>query len=150
VLGFYLRLEDMSSPRSETEWINLSLGPSYTPPRRAWGYDRVELGKCGTLSSFGGETTLSQRLPCGHTGAFHSSGVVPSERGTVLEGRMQDGTVTTESSPGRMSSGGRPPARCHSGMVTGVHTLQSCSIYSYSRVLGHGQCLEDMFVPRVL
>jgi hypothetical protein len=26
VLGFYLRLEDMSSPRSETEWINLSIG----------------------------------------------------------------------------------------------------------------------------
>jgi hypothetical protein len=35
--GFYLRLVDMSSPRSETEWINLSTGPSYTPPRRAWG-----------------------------------------------------------------------------------------------------------------
>jgi hypothetical protein len=26
VLGFYLRLEDMSSPRSKTEWINLSIG----------------------------------------------------------------------------------------------------------------------------
>jgi hypothetical protein len=26
VLGFYLRLEDMSSPRSETQWINLSIG----------------------------------------------------------------------------------------------------------------------------
>jgi hypothetical protein len=37
VLGFYLRMEDMSSPRSETEWINLSIGLSYTPPRRAWG-----------------------------------------------------------------------------------------------------------------
>jgi hypothetical protein len=37
VLGFYLRLEDMSSPRSETEWINLLIGPSYTPLRRAWG-----------------------------------------------------------------------------------------------------------------
>jgi hypothetical protein len=36
-LGFYLRLEDMSSPRSETEWINLSIGPSYTPPQRVWG-----------------------------------------------------------------------------------------------------------------
>jgi hypothetical protein len=32
VLGFYLRLEDMSSPRSETEWINLLIGPSYTTP----------------------------------------------------------------------------------------------------------------------
>jgi hypothetical protein len=35
-------------------------------------------------------------------------------------------------------------------MGTGVHTLQSCLIYSYSRVLGHGQSLEDMFVPHVL
>jgi hypothetical protein len=35
-------------------------------------------------------------------------------------------------------------------MGTGVHTLQSCSIYSYSRILGHGQCLEDMFIPHVL
>jgi hypothetical protein len=26
VLGFYLRMEDMSSPRFETEWINLSIG----------------------------------------------------------------------------------------------------------------------------
>jgi hypothetical protein len=49
VLGFYLRLEDMSSPRSETEWINLSTGLSYTPHRRAWGLGRVELGKCGTI-----------------------------------------------------------------------------------------------------
>jgi hypothetical protein len=38
VLGFYLRMEDMSSPRSKTEWINLSIGLSYTPPRRAWGW----------------------------------------------------------------------------------------------------------------
>jgi hypothetical protein len=35
-------------------------------------------------------------------------------------------------------------------MGTTVHTLQSCSIYSYSRVLGHGQTLEDMFVPHGL
>jgi hypothetical protein len=70
--------------------------------------------------------------------------------GIVLEGRMQDGTVTTESSPGRMGSVGCTPAGCHSGMGIGVHTLQSCSIYSYSCVLGHGQCLEDMFVPHVL
>jgi hypothetical protein len=63
---------------------------------------------------------------------------------------MQDGTVTTKSSPGRMGSVGRTPVERHSGMGTGVHTLQSCSIYSYSRVLGHGQNLEDMFVPRVL
>jgi hypothetical protein len=92
---------------------------------------------------------LVRRL-CGHTGAFHSSGAVPFARGIRFEGRMQDGAVTTESSPGRMGSVGRTPARCHSKMGTGVHALQSCSIYSYSRVLGHGQSLEDMFVPHVL
>jgi hypothetical protein len=48
--------------------------------------------------SGGGETTLSERLPCGHTGAFHSSGVVLAAGGR-FEGRMQGGTVTTESSP---------------------------------------------------
>jgi hypothetical protein len=63
---------------------------------------------------------------------------------------MQDGTVTTESSPGRMGSVGRTPVECHSGMGTGVHTLHSRSIYSYSRILGYGQSLEDMFVPHVL
>jgi hypothetical protein len=63
---------------------------------------------------------------------------------------VQDGTVTTESSHGRMGLVGRTPAWCHSGLGTGVHTMQSCSVYSYSRVLGHGQCLEDMFVPHVL
>jgi hypothetical protein len=29
----------------------------------------------------GGETTLSERLPCGHTGAFHNFNAVPSEGG---------------------------------------------------------------------
>jgi hypothetical protein len=58
---------------------------------------------------------------------------------------MQDGTVTIESSPSRRGSVGRTPVECHSGMGTRVHTLQSCSICSYSRVLSHGQCLEDMF-----
>jgi hypothetical protein len=63
---------------------------------------------------------------------------------------MQDGDVTTESSSCKMDSVGRTPVECHFGMGTGVHTLQSCSIYSYSRVLGHGQSLEDMFVPHIL
>jgi hypothetical protein len=63
---------------------------------------------------------------------------------------MQDGIVTTKSSPGRMGLVGRTPARCHFEMGTGVHTLQSRLIYSYSRVLGHGQCLEDMSVHHVL
>jgi hypothetical protein len=40
---------------------------------------------------------------------------------------MQDGTVTTESSPGRMGSVGRTPAGCHSGLGSGVHTLKSRS-----------------------
>jgi hypothetical protein len=82
---------------------------------------------------------LSARHSCGHTGAFHSFGVVPFARGIRFEGRMQDGTVTTESSHGRMGSGGRTPVGCHSGLGSGVHTQQSRSIYSYSRVLGYGQ-----------
>jgi hypothetical protein len=63
---------------------------------------------------------------------------------------MQDGTVTTESSYSRMGSVSRTPGGCHSGLGTRVHTLQSSSICSYSRVLGHGEYLEDMFVPHVL
>jgi hypothetical protein len=63
---------------------------------------------------------------------------------------MQDGTVTTESLPGRMGSVGRTPVERHSEMGTSVHTLQSCLIYSYSCVLGYGQSLEDMFIPHVL
>jgi hypothetical protein len=73
--------------------------------------------------SGGGETTFSERLLCVHTGAFHSFGVVPAAGGGRFEDRMQDGTVTTESSPGRMGSVGRTPAERHSGMGTGVHTL---------------------------
>jgi hypothetical protein len=81
----------------------------------------------------------------------HFTVPVPSLlRGDRFEGRMQDGTITTKSSPGRMGSVGRTPVECHSGMGTAVHSLQSCSIYSYSRVLGHGRSLEDMFVPHVL
>jgi hypothetical protein len=49
-----------------------------------------------------------------------------------------------------MGSVSRTLAGFHSGLGTSVHTLQSCLIYSYCRVLGHGQCLEDMFVPHVL
>jgi hypothetical protein len=32
VLGFYLRMEDMSSPQSETEWTDLFTGSLRTPP----------------------------------------------------------------------------------------------------------------------
>jgi hypothetical protein len=45
-----------------------------------------------------------------------------------------------------MGSVDRTPAGYHSGMGTGVHTLHSRSIYSHSRVLGHGHCLEDIRV----
>jgi hypothetical protein len=59
--------------------------------------------------------------------------------GDNFEGRMQDGTITTESSHGRMGSVGSTPTGCHFGLGTGVHTLQSRSIYSYSRILDHGR-----------
>jgi hypothetical protein len=81
---------------------------------------------------------LSVCRPYGHKGAVHNSGAAPFAREIRFEGRMQDGTVTTESSHGRMGLGGRTPAGCHSGLGSGVHTLQSRSIYSYSRVLGYG------------
>jgi hypothetical protein len=108
-LGFYLRLEDMSSPRSKTEWINLSIGHRTHHP--AESEDRAVLSSASAepylprkdrgyqWGSGGGETTLSERLPCGHTGAFHSSGAVLAAGGGRFEGRMHGGTVTTESSP---------------------------------------------------
>jgi hypothetical protein len=49
-------------------------------------------------------------------------------RGDRFEGQMQDGTVTTESSHGRMGSVGCTLAGCHSGLGLGVHALQSCLI----------------------
>jgi hypothetical protein len=66
---------------------------------------------------------------------------------------MQDATVTTKSSHGRMGSSGRTL-----GLGIGVHALQSCSIYSYSRVLGHGHTLKtcsflmfwDFYLPPVV
>jgi hypothetical protein len=54
-----------------------------------------------------------------------------------FEGRMQDGTITTESSHGRMGSVSCTLVGCHPGLGSGVHTLQSRLIYSYSRVLGY-------------
>jgi hypothetical protein len=50
----------------------------------------------------------------------------PHCRGGRFESRMQDVTVITDSSPGRMGSIGRTPVEHHSGMGTGVHALQSC------------------------
>jgi hypothetical protein len=94
VLGFYLRLEDMSSPRSKTEWINLSIGHRTHHP--AESEDRAVLSSASAepylprkdrgyqWGSGGGETTLSERLPCGHTGAFHSSGAVLAAGGAAL------------------------------------------------------------------
>jgi hypothetical protein len=57
------------------------------------------------LGRGGSETTLSERLPCGHTEHF----TVPMRfllRGDRFEGRMQDETVTTESSHGGVGSVG--------------------------------------------
>jgi hypothetical protein len=55
---------------------------------------------------------------------------------------MQDETVTTESSHGRVSLVGYLPTGRHTELGTCVHALQSCLIYTYSRVLGHGQTLK--------
>jgi hypothetical protein len=63
-------------------------------------------------------------------------------RGDRFEGQMQDGTVTTESSHGRVGLVGSLPTGRHPELGTGVHALQSCLIYTYSRVLGHGQTLK--------
>jgi hypothetical protein len=47
-------------------------------------------------------------------GAFHSSGAIPSAGGgDRFEGRMQDGTVTTESSHGRVGLVGSLPTGLH-------------------------------------
>jgi hypothetical protein len=62
-------------------------------------------------------------------------------RGTVLRSECGMGPFT-ESSHSRMGSVGRPPTGFHSELGTGVHALQSYSIYTYSRVLGHGQTLK--------
>jgi hypothetical protein len=81
----------MRSPRSETEWINLSIGlRTHHPAERGV---RAELSSASAepyllrkdrgymWGSGGGETTLSERLPCCHTGAFHSPGAVPAAGG---------------------------------------------------------------------
>jgi hypothetical protein len=44
--------------------------------------------------------------------------------GDRFEGRMQDGTITTKSSHGRMGSVSRTPTECHSELDTGVHALR--------------------------
>jgi hypothetical protein len=86
----------------------------------------------------GSETTFSQCVARVATRGHFTVLVLFPLRGGRFEGRMQDGTVTTESSHCRMASVDRTPAGCHSGLGSGVHTLQSCSIYSYSRVLSYG------------
>jgi hypothetical protein len=58
--------------------------------------------------------------------------------GDHFEGQMQDGTVTTESWHGRMGSASCTLTGCDSALGSGIHALQSCSIYSYSRVLRYG------------
>jgi hypothetical protein len=51
VLGFYLRLEDMSSPQSENEWTDLFMGPLHT-------HHRGERGVRAELSSASAEPYL--------------------------------------------------------------------------------------------
>jgi hypothetical protein len=51
VLGFYLRMEDMSLPRSETEWADLFTGPLRT-------HHPVERGVRAELSSKSAEPYL--------------------------------------------------------------------------------------------
>jgi hypothetical protein len=112
------------------------------------GLGPVELGKCGTIPAnriegiSGGEVgvrplslSVSPVWPHGGISQFRCCSLCERDR---FEGRMQDGTVTTESSHGRMGSVGRTMAGCHSGLGSGVHALQSSSIYNYSRVLGYG------------
>jgi hypothetical protein len=53
VLGFYLRMEDMSSPRSEIEWINLSIGLCTHHP--------IERGVRAELSSASAEPYLLRK-----------------------------------------------------------------------------------------
>jgi hypothetical protein len=62
----------------------------------------------------------------------------PLRGGDRFEGRMQNGTVTTESSHGRVYLVGSLPTGCHPELGTGVHALQSLDLYVY-RVLGHGR-----------
>jgi hypothetical protein len=90
VLGFYLRMEDMSSPWSEIEWADLFTGPLCTHHRAELGV-RAELSSGCQWGSGGGGTTLLERLPCGHMVAFHNSGDVPSEGGTVLRAECRMG-----------------------------------------------------------
>ena len=102
MLGFFVRLEDMSSPRSEIEWINLFIGHRTHHPAESG--DRAVLSSASAepyvprkdrgylWGSGGGETTLSERLPCGHTGAFHSSGAIPFVRGVALRAGCRMGS----------------------------------------------------------
>jgi hypothetical protein len=50
-------------------------------------------------------------------------------RGDRFEGRMQDGTVTTESSHGRVGLVGSLPTKRHPELGIGVHALQSFDLY---------------------
>jgi hypothetical protein len=49
--------------------------------------------------------------------------------GDHFEGRMQDGTVTTESSHSRVSLVGSLPTGRHPELGTGVHALQNFDLY---------------------
>jgi hypothetical protein len=122
-----LRTHHLAERGVRAELSSASAGP-YLPQDRGYQWGR------------GGERPpslgASPMWPHGSISQFRCS---PLCEGDCFKGRMQDGTITTESSHGRMGSVGRTPVGCHSGLGTGVHTLQSRSIYSYSRVLSHGR-----------
>jgi hypothetical protein len=78
----------------------------------------------------GSETTLSERLPCGHTGHFTVLvQFLLQGGGDRFEGWMQDGTVTIEISHGRVGVVGSLPTVCYPELGTGVHALQSFDLY---------------------
>ena len=128
----------MSSPRSETEWVALLHGTFVHTTSPRVGIGPFDPSKCGTIPASriagyqwgrgGSESTLSVRLPCGHTGAFFTV-LGWSSAGDRIETRMQDGTVTPRCSPGRIGSVGRTPSGYYSELGTGVHALQSLDLY---------------------
>jgi hypothetical protein len=61
---------------------------------------------------------------------------------------MQDGTVTTESSHGRVGLINLLPIMLHPELGTGVHALQSFDLYVQSCPRSWTN-LEDMFVPHI-
>jgi hypothetical protein len=71
----------------------------------------------------------SQSDSCVATQGYFTVSVQSPLRGDRSEGRMQDGTVTTESSHDRVSLVGSLPTGRHPELGTGAHALQSFDLY---------------------